>query len=78
MRAALASVGQRYTSLSPGQQRNVCTYVVHLLVDSVGLCWLGWLMLNELCLCGEPAMHVQVRQRDAHRVRQARVEITAL
>ncbi len=62
VRAGLADVGQRYTSQSPGQQRNVCTYVVHLLVDSVGLCWLGWLMLNELCLCGEPIMHMQVRR----------------
>lgn len=67
IKASLASIardfnalGQSYAALSPGNRRNVCTYVVHLIVDTAGFFWTLWLLLQVWCLCGDVVMNAQV------------------
>lgn len=58
--SGLASIGHRYAVLSPGHRRNVSSYIMHIVIDTVGLVWLLYLLLNAWCMCGDFWMHARV------------------
>ncbi len=59
-RPLIGGIGRRYAVLNHGQQRNVSSYIVHLLLDTAGFIWLLSLLSDVWCMCGELAMHLQV------------------